>query len=73
MSAQQGRQSPPPEHQSKAQVGSVAEQPNVGAAPSAEHAQQKSNEQKDQLPSNPSHPLADAAKDKVSKTTDPKS
>ena len=64
----QGRQSPPPEDQSHEQVG-VPESGKTGdAAPSETHAKDKSEEVKHTvLESNPTGPLEQAAKEKVSK------
>ncbi|GAM88065.1 hypothetical protein ANO11243_060950 [Dothideomycetidae sp. 11243] len=65
----QGRQSPDPENQTGAQQQKPpASNPNEqGAAPSAEHGKERSDEQKDQLESNPKGPLEDAAKEKTAK------
>lgn len=55
------RQSPPPEDQSSAQVGSAASG-NIDAAPSGAHAQEESEHAKDNvLESNPKGPLDDKA------------
>ncbi|KAL8749012.1 MAG: hypothetical protein Q9184_006973 [Pyrenodesmia sp. 2 TL-2023] len=62
-----GRQSPEPEKQTDAQAGKP-ESGKVDAAPSAEHAQEKSEDAKENvLSSNPKGPLEDAAHEKVSK------
>ena len=62
-----GRQSPEPETQGHNQVGTVADG-KVDAAPSATHAQDVSDDHKDNvLSSNPKGPLEDAAHHKVSK------
>lgn len=62
-----GRQSPEPETQSHAQVG-APEGGKIDAAPSAEHAQEKSEEAKESvLRSNPTGPLDEASREKVSK------
>lgn len=64
-----GRQSPDPERQTGAQqqdaTGSGKAAPN--AAPSDDFSKDKSEENKSSLDSNPTHPLEQAAKDKVSK------
>ncbi|KAL8746952.1 MAG: hypothetical protein Q9184_007676 [Pyrenodesmia sp. 2 TL-2023] len=62
-----GRQSPEPEKQTDAQAGKP-ESGKADAAPSAEHAQEKSEDAKENvLSSNPKGPLEDAAHEKVSK------
>ncbi|MCJ1239170.1 hypothetical protein MMC14_007163 [Varicellaria rhodocarpa] len=62
-----GRQSPEPETQSHEQVGQVAGG-KANAAPSATHAQEASDDHKENvLSSNPKGPLEDAAHSKVSK------
>ena len=62
-----GRQSPELETQSDKQAGQVAGG-KADAAPSATHAQEKSDDHKDNvLSSNPKGPLEDAAHNKVSK------
>lgn len=69
---QQGRQSPPPEAQAGKQGADPVANPNQGAAPSAQYAQEESEKQKTQsLESNPGHVMDQAAKDKTSKTTSP--
>ncbi|KAL8922154.1 MAG: hypothetical protein Q9208_005349 [Pyrenodesmia sp. 3 TL-2023] len=62
-----GRQSPEPEKQTDKQTGQP--QPGkAGAAPSDEHAQQESEDAKENvLSSNPKGPMEDAAHEKVSK------
>ena len=66
---QQGRQSPDPENQSDSQKA----QPSSGhdeSAPSGDHTKQSSEDTKHHgLESNPVHPLEEAAKEKISKTT----
>ena len=63
----EGRQSPPPEQQTDAQVG-VHAGGQADAAPSQDHAKDESNKHKDNvLESNPKGPLEDAAHEKVSK------
>ena len=63
----EGRQSPPPEQQSNAQVG-APESGKVGAAPSETHAKDASEDHKaSTLSSNPEGPLEAAAQEKVSK------
>ncbi|KAI4120828.1 MAG: hypothetical protein LQ338_006737 [Usnochroma carphineum] len=62
-----GRQSPEPEKQSESQIGQP-ESGKAGAAPSAEHAKEKSEEAKESvLSSNPEGPLEGMAHEKVSK------
>ncbi len=61
----QGRQSPEPETAPK-QTEKVSEG-HAGAAPSEEHAKEKSEQDLADLPSNPEHPLAKAADSKISK------
>ncbi|KAL8689650.1 MAG: hypothetical protein Q9218_004723 [Villophora microphyllina] len=62
-----GRQSPEPEKQTDSQVGQP-EPGQIDAAPSEEHAQEKSEDAKENvLSSNPEGPLEGAAHDKVSK------
>ena len=62
-----GRQSPEPERQSEQQIKKPAEG-SAGAAPSETHAQEVSDDQKQNaLPSNPDGPLEHAAHEKVSK------
>ncbi|KAF2457845.1 hypothetical protein BDY21DRAFT_342946 [Lineolata rhizophorae] len=65
----QGRQSPPPERQTGAQLNEpTSTQPNEqGAAPSLDHAKEASEDQKSKLPSNPVHPLEKFAEEKSSK------
>ena len=63
-----GRQSPDPEHQTKAQQGKMAQPNDQGGAPSQEYAKEASDEQKKGLSSNPGGPLDQAALDKTSKT-----
>jgi hypothetical protein len=62
-----GRQSPDPERQTGAQQqdvpGSGKTVPN--AAPSDQHAKDKSEQTKSGLQSNPTHPLEKAAKEKL--------
>lgn len=67
----QGRQSPDPERQTGAQLHEpVATQPNEqGGAPSLDHAKDTSEQQKANLPSNPTGPLEKAAEEKTSKAT----
>ena len=67
----EGRQSPPPEQQHPHQGTAPVANPNdQGAAPSAQHAQEKSEQQKhEHLESNPAHVMDDKAKEKVSKST----
>jgi len=65
---QQGRQSPDPERQSDKQMGQAADNVNKqGGAPSQEYAKEASNEQKSNLSSNPTHPLAQHTQDVTSK------
>ena len=62
-----GRQSPEPEKQSGAQIHKPAEG-QAGAAPSETHAQEVSDDQKQNtLSSNPEGPLEAAAHEKISK------
>ena len=64
-----GRQSPSPSRQTGDQTG-APESGKAGAAPSAEHAKEKSEEAKSEggvLSSNPEGPLEGAAHEKVSK------
>lgn len=62
-----GRQSPEPERQTEAQVGKP-ESGQIDAAPSKEHAQEKSEDAKESvLSSNPEGPLEGAAHEKISK------
>lgn len=64
----QGRQSPEPENTSHSQTGTTAKNPNQqGGAPSLEHSQEASDEQKKGLASNPTGPLDKAAEEKTSK------
>jgi len=69
MSAPQpGRQSPDPERQSDAQAGQTSDNVNKqGGAPSQDHAKEASDDFKDNLSSNPEHPLAQHAEDVTSK------
>ncbi|KZF22869.1 hypothetical protein L228DRAFT_138207 [Xylona heveae TC161] len=62
-----GRQSPPPERQSAAQLNEVPASGKAAAAPSAEHAKQTSEQTKEGLSSNPTAPLDQAAEAKTSK------
>ncbi|KAL8639213.1 MAG: hypothetical protein Q9228_003727, partial [Teloschistes exilis] len=60
-----GRQSPEPERQTSAQVG-PPESGQIDAAPSKEHAQEKSEDAKENvLSSNPEGPLEGAAHQKI--------
>lgn len=61
---QQGRQSPEPETQSDAQKGQQA-QPNQQGGDSK--TQEKSDDSKNSLPSNPTHILAEHSKETTSK------
>lgn len=62
-----GRQSPEPEKQSHGQVGTV-EGGKIDAAPSGTHAQEASDDQKENtLSSNPEGPMEGAAHEKTSK------
>lgn len=61
---QQGRQSPEPERQSDAQQGQQA-QPNAQGGENK--TQEKSNDQKGGLPSNPTHILAEHSEQTTSK------
>ena len=67
----QGRQSPEPERQTGGQLHEPpASNPNEqGAAPSLDHAKDASEQQKANLPSNPTGPLEKAAEEKTSKGT----
>ncbi|MCJ1477176.1 hypothetical protein MMC13_005847 [Lambiella insularis] len=72
MSAEKsGRQSPSPEDAPKQVESTVehagADQAKVDAAPSEDHAKDKSEETKGSLPSNPTSVIDDAAEQKVSK------
>ncbi|KAI4180710.1 MAG: hypothetical protein L6R41_007049, partial [Letrouitia leprolyta] len=59
-----GRQSPEPETQSNSQAG-APEPGKIDAAPSAEHAQEKSDDHKENvLSSNPEGPLEKIAHEK---------
>lgn len=60
-----GRQSPEPETQSGQQGGKVAD-PNSGSK-SSTHAQEQSEQDLSQLPSNPKGPLDHAAEEKTAK------
>ena len=63
-----GRQSPEPENQTASQLHEKPGGGKADAAPSATHAQDKSEDAKeDLLESNPKGPLEDAAKAKISK------
>ena len=63
-----GRQSPDPEHQSNAQVGSTASNPNdQGGAPEKGNSQDASNDHKKGLSSNPTGPLDKKAEESTSK------
>lgn len=65
----QGRQSPDPENQTGAQLQDPPAEGKVDAAPSATHAQEKSDQVKHHgLDSNPTHPLEAAAEEKTKKT-----
>ena len=69
----EGRQSPPPEEQSGAQLNETPASGHADAVPEGEdrdnYAKDTSETQKeDVLSSNPVHPLQKAADDKVSKT-----
>ncbi|KAF2633955.1 hypothetical protein BU25DRAFT_16579 [Macroventuria anomochaeta] len=65
---QQGRQSPEPERQSDAQKGQQA-QPNQQGAETK--TQEKSDDQKSGLPSNPTHILEKHSEETTSKTVNP--
>ncbi|KAF2236112.1 hypothetical protein EV356DRAFT_498962 [Viridothelium virens] len=66
----QGRQSPDPERQTGGQLHDPQAKPNeLGAAPSQDHAKDASEQQKANLPSNPTGPLEKAAEEKTSKGT----
>ncbi|CAO2648051.1 Nn.00g089730.m01.CDS01 [Neocucurbitaria sp. VM-36] len=69
MSAPQpGRQSPEPERQSNAQSGSTTDKANQqGGAPEGGNAQEVSDEHKQGLSSNPTHPLEKHAEETTSK------
>jgi hypothetical protein len=62
-----GRQSPEPESQSGAQQQDVpaSGKTKANAAPSDDHAKDKSDEDKSGLSSNPTHPLQKAAEEKL--------
>ncbi len=61
------RQSPPPEDQKASQIGSVASG-NIGAAPSETHAQDESDNAKDNvLESNPAGAMDGKAKESTTK------
>jgi hypothetical protein len=63
-----GRQSPDPEHQTDAQQGAMATNVNnQGGAPSQEYAKEASDDQKLNLASNPTHPLAKHSEETTSK------
>jgi hypothetical protein len=66
--AQEGRQSPDPEHSTGDQQNKPpAQNPNQGAAPSADFAKDKSKQTLDKLPSNPEHILEKHAEETTSK------
>lgn len=68
MSSNEGRQSPPPEQQSGAQLNSA---PGDGqGTDDASNKEQTNKSSLDSLSSNPKGPLDDALKDKFSKTSD---
>jgi hypothetical protein len=66
---QQGRQSPEPENQSDSQKGSQASNVNDqgGAPTTGKNAEQASDDQKSNLSSNPTHPLAKHSEETTSK------
>ncbi|KAL9107709.1 MAG: hypothetical protein Q9227_007424 [Pyrenula ochraceoflavens] len=65
----EGRQSPPPERQTGAQLHDPPAGGKAGAAPSETHAQEVSDKTKHEgLESNPTHPLEAAAEEKTKKT-----
>lgn len=65
----QGRQSPDPENQAPKQATAQQANPNQqGAAPSQDHAKDKSEQQKSEgLSSNPTGPMDHAAEEKTKK------
>jgi len=63
-----GRQSPEPENQSNAQSGTTTSNVNdQGGAPKQGNAQENSDDTKNALSSNPTHPLEKHAEEKTSK------
>jgi hypothetical protein len=63
----EGRNSPDPEHQSSAQSGQTSDNVNKQGGGPSEGAEKNSDNTKDTLSSNPTHPLKEHAEETTSK------